>query len=189
MRGTRCSSPCSRRSSSTISSGPSTFRVGARRPDGPHNAPKDAAEAGGRAICVTTDITDGEQCTRLLDTAVREGGGLDVLVNNAFSFGRRELMKDMAIDDWRQPIEVNLLGTMQLSIAAAELMATRGGGSIVMVNSQAMRRSEARRSAYAASKAALLAAARTLASEAGRSNVRVNSVVPGQIWGPPLEGY
>ena len=163
--------------------------LAARTADTLSKVAKEVSDAGGQAICVTTDITDPVQCGRLLDTAVTEGGSLDVLVNNAFAFGARELMKDLPIDDWRPVFEVNVLGTMQLSIAAAGIMADRGGGSIVMVNSQAMRRSEARRGAYASSKAALLAAARTLASEAGRSNVRVNSVVPGQIWGPPLEEH
>src|SRR6266566_9299450 len=77
--------------------------LAARSADVLDGVAKEVADGGGRAICVTTDITDGEQCTRLLETAVNEGGRLDVLVNNAFSFGRRELMKDMAIDDWRQP--------------------------------------------------------------------------------------
>jgi NAD(P)-dependent dehydrogenase (short-subunit alcohol dehydrogenase family) len=163
--------------------------LAARSADVLNAVAKEVSDAGGQAICVTTDITDPSQCDRLLHAALNEGGGLDVLVNNAFAFGPRELMKDIAMDDWRPVFEVNVLGTMQLSIRAADVMAGRGGGSIVMINSQAMRRSEARRGAYASSKAALLAAARTLASEAGRSNVRVNTVVPGHIWGPPLEEH
>jgi NAD(P)-dependent dehydrogenase (short-subunit alcohol dehydrogenase family) len=112
-----------------------------------------------------------------------------VLVNNAFAFGPRQLLEDIDLDEWRAPLEVNLLGTMRLSLLAASAMAKRGGGSIVMVNTQAIRRSEPRRGPYSASKAALLSVSRTMAAEWGPRGVRVNSVVPGHIWGPPLEAF
>jgi NAD(P)-dependent dehydrogenase (short-subunit alcohol dehydrogenase family) len=146
-------------------------------------------KAGGRAITVPTDITDAVQNARLLDTTLTELGRVDVLVNNAFAFGKRELLTDIEMDEWRLPLEVNLIGTMRLSVATAKAMATQGGGSIVMVNSQAMRRNESRRGPYSASKAALLSASQTLAGEFGRHNVRVNSVVPAQIWGEMLERH
>jgi NAD(P)-dependent dehydrogenase (short-subunit alcohol dehydrogenase family) len=121
--------------------------------------------------------------------AAAELGGLHVLVNNAFAFGPRERISDRDVDEWRPAIEVNLLGTVRLSVAAGKVMAGGGGGSIVMINTQAMRRNHPRRGPYSASKAALLSASQTLAAELGSRNVRVNSVVPGHVWGPPLEAF
>ena len=63
------------------------------------------------------------------------------------------------------------------------------GGSIIFINSMSMRIIEAGFGGYAASKGALMIAAQTLAKEVGAYNIRVNSVVPGYIWGATLEGY
>jgi NAD(P)-dependent dehydrogenase (short-subunit alcohol dehydrogenase family) len=145
--------------------------------------------AGRKALAVRTDITVAADCQALVDAAVDRFGRLDVLVNNAFAMGPMAAMLDVGLDGWREAMDVNLFGTMELSLAATRVMAEAGGGSIVMVSSQAMRRSAPRRGAYAASKAALLAATRVLANEVGRVGVRVNSVVPGQIWGPALEQF
>jgi NAD(P)-dependent dehydrogenase (short-subunit alcohol dehydrogenase family) len=82
-----------------------------------------------------------------------------------------------------------VIGTLHVTLAAVPHLAAAPDGSVVMINSQAARRSQARRGPYSASKAALLSAARTLAAELGRDGIRVNSVVPGQIWGPPLERF
>jgi NAD(P)-dependent dehydrogenase (short-subunit alcohol dehydrogenase family) len=90
---------------------------------------------------------------------------------------------------WREVLEVNVVGTVALSTAFADAMRASGGGSIVMINSQAARRGAARRGPYAASKAALLAAAQVLATELGPDGIRVNSVVPGQIWGDALAAH
>jgi NAD(P)-dependent dehydrogenase (short-subunit alcohol dehydrogenase family) len=145
-------------------------------------------DLGGRALCVPTDITVADDCRRLVDAAT-DFGGLHILVNNAFAFGPREKIADRDLEEWRPAIEVNLLGTVRLSVAAARVMRTTGGGSIVMINTQAMRRNHPRRGPYSASKAALLSASQTLAAELGSRNVRVNSVVPGHVWGPPLEAF
>jgi NAD(P)-dependent dehydrogenase (short-subunit alcohol dehydrogenase family) len=68
-------------------------------------------------------------------------------------------------------------------------MKERGGGSIIMVNTMSLRIIEPRFGGYAASKAALMTAAQTMAKELGAYKIRVNSIVPGYIWGPALERY
>ena len=68
-------------------------------------------------------------------------------------------------------------------------MKTASRGSIVMINSMSMRIIEPHFGSYAASKGALLKVAQTMAKELGTSVIRVNSVVPGYIWGPALERY
>jgi len=69
------------------------------------------------------------------------------------------------------------------------VMKAQRSGSIVMINSMIIRQPLPTMGGYAASKAALMAATKTLAREIGAYGIRVNSVVPGYIWGPSLEGY
>jgi NAD(P)-dependent dehydrogenase (short-subunit alcohol dehydrogenase family) len=84
---------------------------------------------------------------------------------------------------------VNVFGSLQLTQAAIPHMREQGGGSVVFINSMSMRIIEPKFGGYAASKGALMIAAQTLAKELGRDKIRVNSVVPGYIWGPALQGY
>jgi NAD(P)-dependent dehydrogenase (short-subunit alcohol dehydrogenase family) len=162
--------------------------LSARRAEVIEHIADEVRQVGAQVLCVPADITVADDCERVV-AAATEFGGLHVLVNNAFAFGPRERLTDRDVDEWRPAVEVNLFGTVRLSVAAATVMAGAVGGSIVMINSQAMRRNHPQRGLYSASKAALLSAAQTLAGEFGPSNVRVNSVVPGQVWGPPLQEF
>jgi NAD(P)-dependent dehydrogenase (short-subunit alcohol dehydrogenase family) len=144
--------------------------------------------AGGRAVAASCDVTAPTDRAALIAAAVDTYGGLDVLVNNAFATGRPGTLEDADIArTWRAPFEVNVFATVQLAQAALPAMRSRGGGSIVMINSLAARKPQPGLAGYGASKAALLAAARSLAAEVGRHKIRVNSVVPGHIDGPNLQ--
>jgi NAD(P)-dependent dehydrogenase (short-subunit alcohol dehydrogenase family) len=144
---------------------------------------------GGRALAVAADIGDTASCRALVDAATKEFGHVDTLVNNAYHPGTYERIETVDLDTWRPPFEVNVLGSLRLSQAVLPGMKARGRGSIVMINSMSMRRMMEMFGGYAASKAALYAATQTLALEVGGYGIRVNSVVPGYIWGPPLEAY
>ena len=144
---------------------------------------------GRRVIKVPTDITVEANCQRLVDATRAEFGKIDVLVNSAFHPGTYATVENAKIDDWRTPFEVNVLGSLQLTKAAIPVMKEQAGGSIIMINSMVIRRVLETMGDYAASKAALMAATQTLALELGRYNIRVNSVVPGYIWGPSLKYY
>ncbi|HXC49822.1 MAG TPA: SDR family oxidoreductase [Candidatus Limnocylindrales bacterium] len=145
--------------------------------------------AGGRALPVATDISDTASCRNVVEKALAEFGKVDVLVNNAYHPGTYERIETIDLDTWRPPFEVNVLGSLRLSQAVVPSMKERAAGSIVMINSMSMRRMMPMFGGYAASKAALNAATQTLALELGGYGIRVNSVVPGYIWGPPLERY
>ncbi|TMA69272.1 MAG: SDR family oxidoreductase, partial [Deltaproteobacteria bacterium] len=145
--------------------------------------------AGRRALAVPTDVTRPEQCRQLAEAAHGAFGRIDVLVNNAFRSGPYEPVEQSSLEDWRKVFDVNLFGTLALCQAVVPFMKVQGGGSIVMINSMSMRVIEPRFGGYAASKGALLTAAQTMAKELGASGIRVNSVVPGYIWGPALERY
>jgi len=146
-------------------------------------------EQGRRAVVVATDVARAEDCRRLAETAQKELGRIDVLVNHAFRSAPYDSIESASMEDWRRIFDVNLFGAVQLSQAVIPHMKARGGGSIVMIGSMSMRVIEPRFGGYAASKAALASAVQTMAKELGASGVRVNSVVPGYIWGPALERY
>lgn len=144
--------------------------------------------AGGRALFSPTDITDVEQCRRLVRTALDGFGRIDALVNNAFVPDAFELFEDVDLDKWRHIFEVNVFGSLQLTQAAIGPMKAQGGGSVVFINSMVIRKVLPNQGGYAASKGALLTAAQVLAKELGPHHIRVNSVVPGWMWGPSVEG-
>ncbi|HXZ86909.1 MAG TPA: SDR family oxidoreductase, partial [Myxococcota bacterium] len=78
-------------------------------------------------------------------------------------------------------------GALQLTRACLPSMRARGGGRVVMVGSMATRDPRPGEGSYAAAKAALLMATRTLAAELGRDGIRVNAVNPGYIQGEPIQ--
>jgi NAD(P)-dependent dehydrogenase (short-subunit alcohol dehydrogenase family) len=144
---------------------------------------------GGEALVVITDLSAAADRARLIERTVDAYGRIDVLVNNAFSMGPMTSMLETGVEPWREAFEVNVFGTIDLTLAAVRVMQGQGGGAIVMINSQAIRRTAPRRGAYAASKSALLAATNVLANEVGPMGIRVNSVVPGQIWADQLRTF
>jgi len=144
---------------------------------------------GRRAVEVPTDIASNDDCVALVAAAVKELGRVDVLVNNAFKGGVEPLFADADLAEWRKVFDVNVFGSLQLTQAVIPHMRRQGGGSIVFINSMSMRVIEPRFAGYASSKGALMIAAQSLARELGPEKIRVNSVVPGYIWGAALEGY
>ena len=145
--------------------------------------------AGTRTLCVPTDITEPEQCAKLARLAAREFGRIDVLINNAFAMGRRIAFEEADIAKFRTPLKVNFFGSLQVSQSVIPQMKSQGGGSIVMIGTMASRKPLPGDTGYAASKAALLAAARNMALELGPYGIRVNTVVMGWMWGPTAEGH
>jgi NAD(P)-dependent dehydrogenase (short-subunit alcohol dehydrogenase family) len=144
---------------------------------------------GRRALEVPTDVARPEECQRLAAAARAEFGRVDVLVNNAYRSAPYEPIEQASMEDWRRIFDVNLFGSIQLSQAVIPLMKSAGGGAIVMVNSMSVRIVEPRFGGYAASKGALMIAVQTMAKELGGYRIRVNSVVPGYIWGPQLRRH
>ncbi len=145
--------------------------------------------AGRRALAVPTDIVRAEDCRQLVEAALAAFGRIDVLVNNAFRSAPYDAVEDARMDDWRAIFDVNVFGAIALSQAVVPPMKAAGGGAIVMIGSMSMRLIEPRFGGYAASKGALVVAAQTMAKELGPAGIRVNSVVPGYIWGPNLERW
>lgn len=144
---------------------------------------------GGTALAVPTDITDRAQCDRLVARVGAELGGVDVLVNSAFVYDRLLPFEAVDLDEWRRAYEVNVFGSLELTQATIPSLKRRGAGSIVFINTMSARKVRGEDGGYASSKGALLVLARTLSKELGPYQVRVNSVLPGWMWGPPVQQY
>lgn len=137
------------------------------------------------------DVTVDADCRALMESAEKAFGGVDCVVCNAFAQGKAYglTLEEANVDDWREAFDVNLFGSLRVVKAALPALKRRPGSSVVFVGSQIVRRVFAGRGPYASSKAALLTAAQVLAREVGPYGIRVNTVVPGRMWGPPLRDY
>ncbi|WBO62080.1 SDR family oxidoreductase [Streptomyces camelliae] len=134
--------------------------------------------AGGSAAGAVAAVGDSEAAERLVETAVREFGRLDILVTNAGILRDRVLWK-MTDDDFDAVVKVHLRGTFTCARAAAVRMREQGtGGRIVLISSPAGQRGNFGQTNYAAAKAGIVAMARTWALELARSGITVNAVVP-----------
>ncbi|MFD9819034.1 SDR family oxidoreductase, partial [Streptomyces violascens] len=91
---------------------------------------------------------------------------------------------------WQQVIDVNLLGTLRMTRACLPALKARGGSVVVIgTQSSVAAPSQVRQAAYAASKGALTSAMYSMARELGPDRIRVNTVLPGWMWGPPVQAY
>ncbi len=148
-----------------------------------------AAGLDNPVLKVPTDIADAAQCQALVEATVAEYGRVDALINSAFNPGTFEPIEQANLDGWRAAMDVNLFGTMNLTLATVPQMKQQGGGAIVMINTMVTRKPLATQGGYAASKAALASATAHLATELGGHKIRVNSAFMGWMWGPPVEFY
>ncbi len=143
---------------------------------------------GRRALAVGTDITDDQQVADLVSASMAEFGKVDVLINNAFRVPSMKPFADTSFEHIRETVELTVLGALRL-IQGFTPALTEAEGSVVNVNSMVVRHSDPKQGAYKLAKSALLAMSQSLASELGGAGIRVNSVLPGYIWGGTLQGY
>jgi len=143
---------------------------------------------GRRALVVPTDITDEAAAEALVQTAIAEFGHVDTLVHNAFVMPPMRDLGAVDLAEIRASFETNVFAALRLTrLLTPALIAARG--SVVMINSAALRHSRRTFGAYKMGKASLLALAQSLATELGPKGVRVNSIAPGYIWADQLRGY
>lgn len=135
---------------------------------------------GRRCELVPGSVADSAVGVELVETARREFGRLDVLVNNAgiTRDGYLMMLRDAA---WQEILDVNLSGTFYCCRAALEMMREQGSGAIVNMSSTAGLKGRGGQVNYAATKGAIIALTKSLAQEAGGYGVRVNAVAPGFI--------
>jgi NAD(P)-dependent dehydrogenase (short-subunit alcohol dehydrogenase family) len=147
------------------------------------------AAQGGRSLVIPGSVTKPEDCARIAERAAGELGGVDIVVNSAFRGDRSEPFESATLDAWRKAYEVNLWGPLQLVQACIPALKARGGGSVVNIASMSARLIRPNDGGYSTSKAALLAATKSMAIDLAPHRIRVNAVVPGWIWGPNVQTY
>ncbi|MFD5738150.1 SDR family oxidoreductase [Streptomyces massasporeus] len=138
----------------------------------------------------STDIRDEAQCEALARVARERFGGIDAVVHVAALDGYFGGLEDADFESWRSVLDVNLLGTLRMTRACLPSL-KEAGGSVVFIGTQSAvaAPSQVRQAAYAASKGALTSAMYSLARELGPHRIRVNTVLPGWMWGPPVQAY
>ena len=157
--------------------------------DGAERAIKELNGIECQTLKLATDITDRAQCEQLVKETIATFGQIDLLLNSAFMHGNFESVESADLAVWKQVMDTNLMGTMQITQAVIPQMKARKQGSIVMVNTMSVRKPFIGECGYAASKAALGNAAKFLALELGQYGIRVNSAHMGWMWGVPVQDY
>lgn len=147
------------------------------------NATVDLIRAAGRkAAAVPGDIREEAHCESLIDTAIREFGGLDILVNNAAYQMAHESLDDITAEEFDRTFRTNVYATFFLSKAAARHMPP--GSAIINTVSINSDKPNSTLVAYAATKGALHNLTGGLAQLLASKGIRVNCVAPGPIWTP-----
>jgi len=142
---------------------------------------------GVEALVCPTDVRDPGRVAALASAAIERFGDVDVVIANAGIGGPSAPLWEVGLEAWDETIAVNLTGVFLTCRALLPHMVERGSGSVVLVGSISGKRPLWGRSAYAASKSALVGLTRTLAYETGPHGVRVNLVSPGFVTGPRID--
>jgi len=144
---------------------------------------------GLRTLACTGDVRHQPDVQSMVYGVLQRFNKIDILVNNAGISpkhnGKKASVEEMEVHEWREVIDVNLTGAFLCSQAVLKSMRANQWGRIINMSSQAARTASSIAGAhYAASKAGMLALARTLAGEVGRHGITVNCVAPGRIMTP-----
>ena len=147
---------------------------------------EDIVAAGGNALAITFDVTDGTRCLEVSAEVEQALGPAAILVNNAGIVRRTPPDAETFAEDWDQVMAVNATGVMQVTRAfLPQLRATRG--RVINLGSIMSATAGPGIAAYAASKGAVLQLTKALAHDLAADGVRVNALAPGVIETPMTE--
>ena len=137
-------------------------------------------EQGSKVSIHQGRVDDVNDCNRVVKEVMDRFRRVDFLVNNA-GITVDKTVRKMTVDDWRQVLDVNLLGAFQMTKAVLEHMIERGSGRIVNISSVIGETGNVGQANYAASKAGLFGFTKSLALEMAQRGITVNCVAPGFI--------
>jgi NAD(P)-dependent dehydrogenase (short-subunit alcohol dehydrogenase family) len=139
-------------------------------------------KAGRRAVLMKGDVADAQHCRDIIQTAVDELGGVDILVSNAAFQMTHESLDEVSDEEWDRTVDTNISAMFHLCKAAIPHM--KEGSSIIGSSSVNSDMPNPTLAPYAATKAAIANFCASLAQMLGEKGIRVNSVAPGPIWTP-----
>lgn len=157
-----------------------TVVLGARRVDRLQSLADELNGNGGKALAITTDVTDHDQVKKLVDAAVETYGRVDVIINNAGLMPSSPLER-LKLDDWNRMIDVNIKGVLYGIAAALPYMKEQKAGHIINVSSVAGHKVRAGAAVYAATKHAVRALSEGLRQEVKPYNIRTTVISPGLV--------
>lgn len=138
--------------------------------------------AGRKAVAIPGDLRDEAFCKRLVDQAVRELGGLDIVVNNAGRQQTRESILDVSSEDFDATMKTNIYAPFWITKAALPYLPP--GSVIISTASEQAYNPSAELYDYAQTKAANMNSVKSLAKQLAPKGIRVNGVAPGPVWTP-----
>jgi 3-oxoacyl-[acyl-carrier protein] reductase len=153
------------------------------------HAERTCEQAGPGAVAWHVDVSDERAVAAMVQAAVDEFGALHVLFSNAGVAESIKPLAEVSATEWDRIIDINLKGFFLCAQAAAPVMRSRGGGSIIVTGSMAARRPRPGMAAYVASKSGVVGLARGLAVELAVDQIRVNVINPGPAETPMLKEF
>jgi NAD(P)-dependent dehydrogenase (short-subunit alcohol dehydrogenase family) len=140
-----------------------------------------AAAAYHGGLGLTGDVSSETEVARMVETVASHFGRIDILVNNAAIFATITMkpFTEIALDDWRRVLDVNVGGVFLMCRAVVPHLRRQGGGKIVNISSGTFFRGVPFMLHYVTSKAAVVGLTRALARELGPDNICVNAIAPG----------
>jgi NADP-dependent 3-hydroxy acid dehydrogenase YdfG len=157
-----------------------SLALAARREDELTDLADRLASEGVETLVVPTDVTDEEQVESMIETTTEELGRLDIIINNAGVMLLEPVIEaDRA--NFRQMVEVNLLGLMNATHAALPIMEDQGTGHIVNISSVAGRQASANGSGYNATKFGVNGFTEALRQEVNNDGIRTTLIEPGIV--------
>lgn len=141
---------------------------------------------GGKALFRTGDVRSMEQMKVVVGEAVKNFGGLDIVVNSA-GVRTNGSITEISEEDWDRTIDTNLKGVFVVSRLAIPEMIKRGGGVIINIAARSGIAGQAGRAAYCASKGGVITLTEAMAMDHAAQKIRVNCVCPGPTRTPMVD--
>jgi NAD(P)-dependent dehydrogenase (short-subunit alcohol dehydrogenase family) len=139
------------------------------------------AHANQRVVALPADVANPSDAGRVVAIALQELGALTILVNNAGVYGPKGTLETVDWAEWTRAIEINLFGSVLMCRAVLPHFKAQRYGKIVQLSGGGATNPLPQISAYAASKAAIVRLAETLAEEVRADRIDVNSIAPGAL--------
>jgi 3-oxoacyl-[acyl-carrier protein] reductase len=137
-------------------------------------------EAGGTALAVTGDVASAADVAAMVDRAVKELGGIHILVNNA-GINADNLTVRLSEEDWDRVVDTDLKGAFLTTKTALRPMMRQRWGRIINIASVVAYTGNAGQASYAAAKAGLVGLTKSVAREVATRGITANAVAPGLI--------